>query len=214
MSELDFATMLEESLKSIHTGDIVTGTVLSIAQNEIAVDLGCKFTGIIPYDEITDTTGADLATMFKIGDEVEAVALRVSEVDGVATLSKKKLDAKKNFQNFTDAQENNTVFEGKVVEVIKGNAGVTVSCNLVRVFIPASQTGLPKNAEMTDMLKKKVQLKIKEVNRPRRRIVGSIKDVSFENLGIIPDTFQRLGINIQKEGDDLFIPYQPAHYPV
>ena len=189
MSELDFATMLEESLKSIHTGDIVTGTVLSIAQNEIAVDLGCKFTGIIPYDEITDTTGADLASMFKLGDEVEAVALRVSEVDGVATLSKKKLDAKKNFQIFTDAQENNTVFEGKVVEVIKGNAGVTVSCNLVRVFIPASQTGLPKDSDLTQMLGTTVKFKVIEVNAARRRIVGSIKSVIFEERKAAEDAF-------------------------
>lgn len=189
MSELDFATMLEESLKSIHTGDIVTGTVLSIAQNEIAVDLGCKFTGIIPYDEITDITGTDLATMFKIGDEVEAIALRVSEVDGVATLSKKRLDAKKNFQNFTDAQENNTVFEGKVVEVIKGNAGVTVSCNLVRVFIPASQTGLPKDSDLTQMLGTTVKFKVIEVNAARRRVVGSIKSVAYEARKAAEDAF-------------------------
>ncbi len=189
MSELDFATLLEESLKSIHTGDIVTGTVLSISQNEIAVDLGCKFTGIIPYDEITDTAGVDLATMFKIGDEVEAVALRVSEVDGVATLSKKKLDAKKNFQNFTDAQENNTVFEGKVVEVIKGNAGVSVSCNLVRVFVPASQTGLPKDSDLTQMLGTTVKFKVIEVNAARRRVVGSIKSVIYEERKAAEDAF-------------------------
>ena len=189
MSELDFATMLEESLKSIHTGDIVTGTVLSISQNEIAVDLGCKFTGIIPYDEITDVTGADLTAMFKIGDEVETVALRVSEVDGVATLSKKRLDAKKNFQSFTDAQENNTVFEGKVVEVIKGNAGVTVSCNLVRVFIPASQTGLPKDSDLTQMLGTTVKFKVIEVNAARRRVVGSIKSVIYEERKAAEDAF-------------------------
>ena len=189
MSELDFATMLEESLKSIHTGDIVTGTVLSISQNEIAVDLGCKFTGIIPYDEITDATGADLTAMFKVGDEVETVALRVSEVDGVATLSKKRLDAKKNFQSFTDAQENNTVFEGKVVEVIKGNAGVTVSCNLVRVFIPASQTGLPKDSDLTQMLGTTVKFKVIEVNAARRRVVGSIKSVIYEERKAAEDAF-------------------------
>ena len=116
--------------------------------------------------------------MVKIGDEVELFVVRVNDVDGYATLSKKRLEANKIWEVLEEAVESKTVMEGTVSEVNKG--GVVVYIKGVRVFVPASQSGLPREADLNQLLKQKVQLRITEVNRARRRVVGSIRAVQQE----------------------------------
>ena len=94
----NFVEMLEGSLKTLHTGETVTGTVFTIGENEIKLDLGAKFTGVLTKEQITDDPSAKLDEMFKIGDKVEAFVIRVSDVEGFATLSKKRVDADKNWE--------------------------------------------------------------------------------------------------------------------
>ncbi len=171
-----FEEMLLSSLKTFNNGDKVVGVITAVTPSDIQVDLGAKYAGYIPYSEIGDT--ASDVSEFKVGDEIEACVVRVNDVEGIITLSKRRLDAIKGWDDVELARQDKTTVEGTVVDTNSG--GVMVSVSGLRVFVPASQTGLPRNAEMTDMLKKKVQLKIKEVNRPRRRIVGSIKEVTFE----------------------------------
>ncbi len=173
--ELSFDEMLEETLKTIYNGDKVTGTVVTITGTEVSVDLGAKYSGFIPADEFTDD-GAKLEDAVKIGDEIEAVVVRVNDVEGTAMLSKKRLDAAKIWSDVEAAVEDGTVMEGVVTEVNKG--GVVVSVKGVRVFVPASQTDLPRDADLTQLLKKTVRLRITEVNRARKRVVGSIRRVA------------------------------------
>ncbi len=186
MSE-NFEQMLNESFKTILTGDTVTGVVLGVSPSEVTVDLGCKVTGIIPYNEITDTPGVDLSTMFKPGDEVEAIVLRISDMDGMATLSKKKIDSKKNFNALVEAKDTGITLEGRVVDVVKG--GIIVSSNLVRIFIPASQTGVPKDGDLKSLLGTNVKFKVIEVEPARRRIVGSIRNAAYEERQAKLDEF-------------------------
>ncbi|MBR5543559.1 MAG: bifunctional 4-hydroxy-3-methylbut-2-enyl diphosphate reductase/30S ribosomal protein S1 [Oscillospiraceae bacterium] len=171
-----FEELLLGSLKTFNNGDKVVGVITAITPSEIQVDLGAKYAGYIPYSEIGDD--ADAADKYKVGDEIECSVIRVNDVEGIITLSKKRLDAIKGWDDVELARQDKTTVEGTVVDVNAG--GVIVSVHGLRVFVPASQTGLPRNAEMTEILKKKVQLKIKEVNRARRRIVGSIREVSAE----------------------------------
>ena len=173
--ELSFDEMLEETLKTIYNGDKVTGTVVAITGTEVSVDLGAKYSGFIPTDEFTDD-GTKLEDAVKVGDEVEAVVVRVNDVEGTAMLSKKRLDAAKIWNDVEAAVEDGTVMEGVVTEENKG--GVVVSVKGVRVFVPASQTDLPREAELSQLLKKTVRLKITEVNRARKRVVGSIRRVA------------------------------------
>ena len=173
--EMTFDEMLEESLKPIYNGDKVSGTVVAITGTEISVDLGTKQTGIIPTEEFTED-GTKLEDAVKVGDTLEAVVVRVNDVDGVVTLSKKRLDAAKIWNEVEAAVEDGTVMEGVVTEENKG--GVVVSVKGVRVFVPASQTDLPREAEMSQLLKKTVRLKITEVNKARKRVVGSIRRVA------------------------------------
>ena len=173
--EMSFDEMLEETLKPIYNGDKVSGTVVAITGTEISVDLGTKQTGIIPTEEFTED-GTKLEDAVKVGDTLEAVVVRVNDVDGVVTLSKKRLDAAKIWNEVEAAVEDGTVMEGVVTEENKG--GVVVSVKGVRVFVPASQTDLPREAEMSQLLKKTVRLKITEVNKARKRVVGSIRRVA------------------------------------
>ncbi len=170
--ELSFDEMLEESLKPIYNGDKVKGIVAAISGTEVSVDLGAKYSGFIPTSEFTDA-GEKVEDVLKVGDEVEGVVVRVNDVEGTAQISKKRLDATKIWVDLEEAVENGNVLEGVVTEENKG--GVVVNIKGIRVFVPASQTNLPKDSELSQLLKQTVKLKITEVNKARKRVVGSIR---------------------------------------
>ena len=174
-NEKSFDEMLEETLKTIYNGDKVTGTVVAITGTEISVDLGTKYSGFIPTTEFTDD-GIKVEDVIKVGDPIEAVVVRVNDVEGTAQLSKKRLDAAKSWNDVEAAVDDGTVMEGVVTEENKG--GVVVNVKGVRVFVPASQTDLPREADLAQLLKKTVRLKITEVNKARKRVVGSIRRVA------------------------------------
>lgn len=177
-AEENFEQMLEDSIKTLYTGDKVTGIVTAINSGEINVDLGVKQAGYIPVAELSDDPNYISEGHIKVGDEIEAFVMRVNDVEGTVMLSKKRLDTIKGWDSIEDAREDRTTVEGTVIEENKG--GVVVSVNGVHVFVPASQTGLPKDAPMTSLLKQKVRLRIIEVNRARRRVVGSIRAIQQE----------------------------------
>ena len=118
--ENDFKSMLEDSLKTLHTGETVTGTVVTIGKNTINLDLGTKFTGVLEKEQITDDPNANLAEMFKVGDEIEVFVIRVEDGKGIATVSKKRVDSDNSWVLLKDAYDNGEVLEGKIVSVVKG----------------------------------------------------------------------------------------------
>ena len=173
-----FEELLEKSFKTLNTGDKVTGVVTAIGTTEVQVDVGCKQAGYIPVSELSNDPDVKPEDVVKVGDEIEAYVVRVNDVEGYATLSKKRLDAVKLWEDIETAVEDKTVLEGIVTEVNKG--GIVVSVKGVRVFVPASQSGMPKDSDLGQMVKQKVKLRVTEVNRARRRVVGSIKSVLNE----------------------------------
>ena len=174
-AEKSFDEMLEETLKTIYNGDKVTGHVVAITGTEISVDLGTKYSGFIPTSEFTDD-GVKVEDVVKVGDTIEAVVVRVNDVEGTVMLSKKRLDAAKSWNEIEEAAESGAVLEGVVSGENKG--GVVVNVKGVSVFVPASQTDLPREAELSQLIKKTVRLKITEVNKARKRVVGSIRRVA------------------------------------
>ena len=176
--EQSFAEMLEESFKTLNNGDKVTGTVVAVTPTEVQVELGIKYPGYIPLSELSDDPNAKAEDVVKVGDEIEAQVVQVSDRDCMVKLSKKRLDAAKNWQLVENAVESKEVLEGYITEENKG--GLVASVKGIRVFIPASQSGKPRGADLSDMVKTKVQLRITEVNRARRRVVGSIRAVQAE----------------------------------
>ncbi len=176
--EESFADMLEKSIKTLNTGDKVTGVVTGITATEVNVDLGTKHAGYIPLSELSDDPSVKPEDIVKVGDEIETYVMRVNDVEGVATLSKKRLDSVKNWDTIEAAVEEKTILEGTVTEVNKG--GIVVNVKGIRVFVPASQTGKPRGADLSEMVKEQVKLRITEVSRSRRRVVGSIRSVLAE----------------------------------
>ena len=174
--EKSFAEMLEESIKTLNNGDKVTGTVVAITPTEVQVELGIKYPGYIALTELSDDPTVKVEDVVKVGDEIESIVMQVSDRDCLVKLSKRRLDINKGWEEIEAARENETVMEGFVTEDNKG--GVVVSVKGVRVFVPASQTGLPRETPMSELLKQKVRLVITEVNRARRRVVGSISRVT------------------------------------
>ncbi len=178
VGEENFAELLEQSIKTLNNGDKVTGIVTAIGATEIQVDLGTKHAGYIPVDEFITEAGVKVEDVVKVGDEVEAIVVRVNDVEGTAMLSKKRLEAGKVWETIDAVKEEGTVVEATITEENKG--GVVASYKGVRVFIPASQTGVPKDGDLASLLKQTVKMRIIEVNKARRRVVGSIKAVSRE----------------------------------
>ena len=176
--EESFEEMLEKSFKTLNTGEKVTGIVTAIGPTEVQVDLGCKQAGYIAIDELSADPNVRPEDVVKVGDEIETYIIRVNDVEGYAMLSKKRLDAVKVWDDIAEACENKTTLEGKVTEENKG--GIVVNVKGVRVFVPASQSGQPRGAELSEMIGKTVSLRITEVNRARRRVVGSIRAVQYE----------------------------------
>ena len=173
----NFAEMLEESLKTLNTGDTVVGTITAINAGEIQLDLGAKVTGVIKQAQITDDPSASLEEMFKIGDEVEAFVIRVSDVEGFAELSKKRVDSDKNWQKVVEACETKENVEGKVVAANKGGVEVVVYNN--KVFVPARFTGIPRGEDFAVLVGQTVTLRVIEI-REGKKAKGSISAVQAE----------------------------------
>ena len=174
----NFAEMLEASMKTLNTGDIVEGVITSISQNEIHLDLGAKTTGVITHDKATNDSSAKLEDLFKVGDVVRAKVVKVSDIDGIATLDKTRVDADANWVAIVNAYENGEILEGKITEAVNG--GVIINIGGVRVFIPASQTGIPKEGDLTTLVGTTQRVKIIEIKAERKRAYASIRAVLRE----------------------------------
>ena len=176
--EESFEELLEQSIKTLNTGDKVTGVVTAIGATEVQIDLGTKHAGYIPYDEVSADPTVKPEDILKVGDEIEVFVVRVNDAEGTVQLSKKKLDGLKVWDEVEAACENKDVVEGTITEENKG--GLVANVNGIRVFIPASQSGIAKGGDLSALVKQTVKMKITEVNRARRRVVGSIRAVNAE----------------------------------
>ena len=177
----NFAELLEQTMKTLNPGDIVVGVVTSVSPNEITLDLGTKTTGVIVHDKLTDDPSAKLEEMFKIGDEVKAKVIKISDVEGIATLDKLKVDAEQNWNDIVAKYESGETVEGKIVSCVKG--GLIISIHSVRVFIPASLSGVPKNAgpeALQALVGTTQKVKIIEIKEDRKRAFASIRAVQAE----------------------------------
>ena len=178
VQEENFAELLEQSIKTLNTGDKVTGIVTSIGNTEVQVDLGTKHAGYIPYDEVSADPTVKAEDILHVGDEIEVFVVRVNDQEGTVQLSKKKLDGMKVWDEMAAWCEEKATVDAVITEENKG--GLVANVKGIRVFIPASQSGIAKGGDMAGMVGQAVQMKITEVNRARRRVIGSIRAVSSE----------------------------------
>lgn len=178
--EMSFAEALEESLKGMSTDQKIEGVIVGISPNEIQVDIQRKHAGYITYSEYSYDPTVDPATDAKIGDVIEVIIMKTDDSEGTVMLSKRRVDAANAWKEIIAASENDTVVEGTVTDVIKGGILATTKGG-VRVFIPASLATASRGETLENFLHTKVSFKVIEVNKPRRRAVGSIKAVLQES---------------------------------
>ncbi len=178
--EESFEALLEESLKNLNTNERVMGTVLSIAPNEVQVDVGRKQTGFIPANELSNDPNAKPEDIVKVGDKIELLIMKTNDQEGTIMLSKRRVDAAKGWEILESKVDSQEVLTGKVTEAVKG--GVIVIYNDVRVFIPASQATATREESLEDLVGKEVQFRLIEVSQRgrRKRAIGSIRSVLKE----------------------------------
>jgi len=174
----EFTAALEASLSSMNSDQKVKGIVTGLNQSEIQVDIGRKQTGYVAASEYSNDPNADPTQELKLGDVIDLIILKTNDAEGTVQLSKKKFDSAQAWVNICEAEETGAVLDGKVIDVIKG--GVLLLCNGMRVFVPGSLTGLPRNESLEALRGQDVRFRVIEINKPRRRAVGSIRAVSQE----------------------------------
>ena len=175
MSELSFDQMLEGTLKTISTGEVVIGKVISVKEDEIVLNIGYKADGIISRNEYTNNPNADLRELVQEGDEMEAKVLKVNDGEGQVQLSYKRLQAEKASKVLEEAFENKTVLKAKVTQVLTG--GLSVVVDDTRVFIPASLVSDVYEKNLEKYADQEVEFVIIEFNPKRRRIIGDCKQL-------------------------------------
>ena len=180
IKEESFEELLDKSFKTLNTGEKVTGIVTAVGPTEVQVDLGCKQAGYIAVDELSADPNVKPEDVVKVGDEIETYIIRVNDVEGGLCHAVQEAPGRREGlgEDIEEARENKTTLEGKVTEENKG--GIVVNVKGVRVFVPASQSGQPRGADLSEMIGQTVSLRITEVNRARRRVVGSIRAVQYE----------------------------------
>ena len=178
---------IDKTLKKIYPGAKVEGTVESVNDTEVIVDIGTKHTGYVALSELTDDPGKKPADIVSVGDTIELIVIKTSDTDGTVMLSKKRVDADKSFQKIKDAAESGEILEGIVTNVVKG--GVLVSADGVKVFVPASQAAPRRDFDLNDLLKQTVKFKILEVNDVKQRAVGSVRAVAREEKAAAQSKF-------------------------
>ncbi len=184
--EMSFEEMLNQSFKTIRTGEEVTGIVTSVFTNEVHVDLGIKHTGILPSGEVADSE-SNLAESFKVGDEITVLVQKFNDPEGTVQVSKKRVDSRAGWAKIQEAYESAATLSGKVTSVIKG--GILVSDEIQSYFVPASLTGSPKGASLDPMLGQEVAFKIVEIDPAKKRAIASIREVLREQRKALEEQF-------------------------
>ena len=178
--DAEFAAAIDQMPRvRVYAGNRVKATVVAVNKTEAVVDIGTKHSGYIPAEELSANPNIAPEDAVKVGDVIDCIVTKVNDADGFVYLSKKQVDAKASFDKIIKAKDENTTVNGTVTAVVKGGV-IVMSEDGTKVFVPASQTGVPRSGKLDDLLKTEVGFKVIEVNEGRGRVVGSIKAASRE----------------------------------
>ncbi|MBQ3524168.1 MAG: bifunctional 4-hydroxy-3-methylbut-2-enyl diphosphate reductase/30S ribosomal protein S1 [Clostridia bacterium] len=187
MEETGFEQMLEESLSAMSSDQNVVGTVVGFTNTEIQVEIaGRKHTGYVPFEEYSDDPAADPKAELKVGDEIKLRIMKTNDVEGTIKLSKRLYDRGAIWEGL---EADDTIREGVVTGIVGDNKGVFVQSGAVKVFVPASLAKMRRSDSLEDLLKTTVEYKIIEVNKMRRKVVGSIREVAVAKRKEVEDAF-------------------------
>ena len=195
MSEETFEQLFEASFKTIHTGEVVEGTVIDVKPEEIIINIGYKSDGILTRSEYTNEPNVDLTTVVKPGDKMEVKILKVNDGEGQVILTYKRLAADRGNKRIEEAFNNKEVLTAKVTEVLAG--GLCVVVDEVRIFIPASLVSDVYEKNLNKYEGQEIQFVVTEYNPRRRRYIGDRKQlIVAEKAEKQKELFEKI-----KEGD-------------
>ena len=175
MSELTFEQMLDASLKTIHAGEVVEGTVIDVKPEEAVLNIGCKSDGILTRNEYSNDSNLDLTTVVKPGDTMEVKVLKVNDGEGQVLLTYKRLAADRGNKRIEEAFNNHEVLKAKVTQVLDG--GLIVVVDEVRICIPASLVSDTYEKDLTKYADQEIEFVISEYNPKSRRYIGDRKQL-------------------------------------
>ncbi len=197
MSELTFEQMLEDpnSIRTIHSGEVVTGTVIDVKPEEIVLNIGYKSDGILAKNEYTNDSSVDLSTVVKPGDTMEVKVLKVNDGEGQVVLTYKRLAADRGNKRIEEAYNSGEVLKATVVQVLEG--GLSVVYEEVRVFIPASLVSDTYERDLGKYMGQEIEFVISEYNPKRRRYIGDRRQlIAARKAQMQKELFERI-----QEGD-------------
>ena len=195
MSELTFEQMLEDSIKTIHSGEVVEGTVIDVKADEIVLNIGYKSDGILTKSEYTNDSSVDLMSAVKPGDTMEVKVLKVNDGEGQVMLTYKRLAADRGNKRIEEAYNNKEVLKAAVTQVLEG--GLSVIVDEVRIFIPASLVSDTYEKDLSKYAGQEIEFVISEYNPKRRRYIGDRRQlIAARKAEIQKELFARI-----KEGD-------------
>ena len=199
MSELTFDQMLEESLKTIHTGEVIEGTVIDVKPDEAILNIGYKSDGILTRNEYTNEPNVDLTTLVNVGDKMEVKVLKVNDGEGQVLLTYKRLAADRGNKRIEEAFNNKEVLTAKVAQVLDG--GLSVVVDEVRIFIPASLVSDVYEKDLSKYAGQEIEFVISEYNPKRRRYIGDRKQlIVAKKLEMQKELFEKIKVGDIVEG--------------
>ncbi len=202
MSEVlnEFEQLLsEETLKTIRTGEIVSGKVIDVKDDEIVLNIGYKSDGIIPKNEYSNDSSIDLKSVVHIGDEMDAKVTKVNDGEGQVALSYRRMAADRSSRRLEEAFNNQEVLTAKVSQVLDG--GLSVIVEETRVFIPASLVSDTYERDLTKYAGQEIEFVITEFNPKRRRIIGDRRQLMAARKAEMQKAlFERIRIGDVVEG--------------
>lgn len=199
MSELSFEQMLDESIKTIHNGEVVEGTVIDVKPDEIILNIGYKSDGIISKSEYSNDSSVDLTQAVNVGDSMTVKVLKVNDGEGQVLLTYKRLAMEKGNERLREAFENKEVLKAPVTQILGGGLGVEVEG--ARVFIPASLVSDTYEKDLNKFADQEIEFVISEFNPRRNRIIGDRRQLLVaERAQKQRELFARLNIGDTIEG--------------
>ena len=165
---------IEKSMKRIHEGDVVKGTVVSVSSDEVLVNIGYMADGIISSNELSPED------ILNPGDEIYVYILKINDGEGNVALSKKKADEIKTWDDLQEDFNSATIFKVKVNQIVRG--GAIAYINGIRAFIPASHISYSYVKDLNSFINKEINVKIIEVDKYKGKVVLSAKEVEKEEV--------------------------------
>ena len=178
MSEMSFEDMLNESFKTIRTGEVVTGKVIDVKPECILLNIGYKSDGIISRADYSADNSLDLTTAVNVGDELEAKVRKVNDGEGLVVLSHRDILNEKNNQKIQEAFDNKEILIGTVDRAVNG--GLSVVYDGVKLFVPASLVSDTFERDLTKYVGQDIEFIITEFNPQKHRIIGDRKRIISE----------------------------------